>query len=61
MRNTKQHWMARIRQELGYTEPVAIKEDIRQTVRGERENPPAAELNLAQFDYAAEDAALRPE
>jgi len=62
--NTTQHWTAsssRIRQELGYTEPVAIEEGIRRTVRWERENPPAAEFNLAQFDYAAEDAALHPE
>ncbi len=62
--NAAQHWAAsssRIRQELGYKEPVAIEEGIRRTVRWERENPPAAEFNLAQFDYAAEDAALLPE
>ena len=41
----------------GYQEPVAIEEAIRRTIRWERENPPAAAL-LAQFDYAAEDAAV---
>jgi nucleoside-diphosphate-sugar epimerase len=57
--NTAQHWTAssaRIRHELGYEEPVAIEEAIRRTTRWERENPPAE--FLAQFDYAAEDAAV---
>jgi nucleoside-diphosphate-sugar epimerase len=57
--NTAQHWTAnsaRIRQELGYQEPIAIEEAIRRTVSWERENPPT-EASLAQFDYAAEDAA----
>ena len=58
--NAAQHWTAssaRIRQELGYQEPVAIEEAIRRTIRWERANPPAGML-LAQFDYAAEDAAI---
>jgi len=58
--NTAQHWTAssvRIRRELGYKEPVAIEDAIRKTIRWERENPPA-EASLAQFDYAAEDAAV---
>jgi len=58
--NAAQHWTAssvRIRHELGYEEPVAIEDAIRQTIRWERENPPADAL-LAQFDYAAEDAAV---
>jgi nucleoside-diphosphate-sugar epimerase len=58
--NVAQHWTAsstRIRQELGYQEPVAIEEAIRRTIRWELENPPADAL-LAQFDYAAEDAAV---
>jgi len=58
--NAAQHWTAssaRIRQELGYQEPVAIAEAIRRTISWERENPPAGVL-LAQFDYAAEDAAV---
>ena len=57
--NYAQHWTAtsaRIRRELGYTEPVTIEEAIRQTIAWEKENPPT--LPLAQFDYAAEDAAL---
>src|SRR6266478_231939 len=45
---------ARIRQELGYQEPVAIEEAIRRTIPWERENPPAIG-SQAQFDYAAED------
>jgi len=58
--NAAQHWTAssaRIRHELGYEEPVAPEEAIRQTIRWERENPPAVEF-LAQFDHAAEDAAI---
>jgi hypothetical protein len=58
--NAAQHWTAssaRIRRELGYKEAVAIEEAIRRTIRWERENPPAAAF-LAQFDYAAEDAAV---
>ncbi len=58
--NAAQHWTAssaRIRHELGYEEPVAIEEAIRQTIRWERENPPVAAF-LAGFDYAAEDAAI---
>jgi nucleoside-diphosphate-sugar epimerase len=58
--NAAQHWTAsstRIRRELGYAEPVPMDEAIRQTIRWERENPPAI-APLAQFDYAAEDAAV---
>src|SRR6202162_954646 len=58
--NAAQHWTAswaRLRQELGYQEPVAIEEAIRRTIRWELENAPADAL-LAQFDYAAEDAAV---
>src|SRR5713101_8039178 len=58
--NAAQHWTAsstRIRQELGYQEPVAIEEAIRRTIRWERENPPDVAF-LAQFDYAAVDAAV---
>lgn len=58
--NAAQHWTAssaRIRQELGHKEPVAIEDAVRQTIRWERENPPADAL-LAQFDYEAEDAAV---
>ena len=58
--NAAQHWTAssvRIRQELGYQEPVAIEEAIRRTIRWESDNPPDDVL-LAQFDYGAEDEAV---
>jgi nucleoside-diphosphate-sugar epimerase len=58
--NAAQHWTAsseRIRRELGYEEPVAIEQAIQQTIRWERENPPAVAFSV-QFDYAAEDAAV---
>jgi nucleoside-diphosphate-sugar epimerase len=54
--NFSQRWTAsssRIRQELGYQEPVEVDEAIRRTAQWESENAP-----LSQFDYAAEDAAL---
>ena len=57
--NTRQHWVAsstRIRQELGYCEPVTPDEALRRTIEWERTHPPA--IDPAQFDYAAEDAAL---
>lgn len=57
--NYAQHWTAssaRLRLELGYAEPVTVEEAIRRTIAWEKVNPPT--LPLAQFDYAAEDAAL---
>ena len=58
--NAAQHWTAssaRIRQELAYQEPVALEDAIQRTISWEKENPPT-DASLAQFDYAAEDAAL---
>jgi nucleoside-diphosphate-sugar epimerase len=58
--NAAQHWTASsalIRQELEYQEPVALKDAIRRTISWEKENPPT-DASFAQFDYAAEDAAL---
>jgi nucleoside-diphosphate-sugar epimerase len=58
--NTDQHLFtdtSRIRRDLGYEETVFRGEALRRTVAWEREHPPA-ELDLASFDYAAEDAAL---
>ena len=58
--NAAQHVVAiaeRIRAELGYTELVEIEEAIQRTVAWERRNPPST-INLQQFDYDAEDAAL---
>ena len=45
---------ARIRQELGFGDPVPLGEAIRRTIAWERANPPA---HVPVFDYAAEDAA----
>jgi nucleoside-diphosphate-sugar epimerase len=48
---------SRIRNELDYTERIATDEALRRTIKWEREHPPP-ELDPAQWDYAAEDAAL---
>jgi nucleoside-diphosphate-sugar epimerase len=56
--NTDQHWTistARIREELGYAEPVAQDEAIRRTIAWERANP--TESSPHAFDYWAEDQA----
>ncbi len=58
--NTNQHLVAdttRIRQELGYREPVSRDEALRRTVAWERAHPPE-EVDPKMFDYAAEDAVL---
>jgi nucleoside-diphosphate-sugar epimerase len=58
--NSAQHWEAdstRIRQELGYQEPVPVEEAIRRTIDWARAHPPG-EFNPHKFDYAAEDAAV---
>ncbi len=47
----------RIREELGYHEPISVDEALRHAVAWERANPPK-EVDAKQFDYAAEDAAL---
>ncbi|HEY6928938.1 MAG TPA: NAD-dependent epimerase/dehydratase family protein [Thermoanaerobaculia bacterium] len=49
---------SRIRRELGYEEPISEAEALRRTIEWERANPPA-HVDPAQFDYAAEDRALR--
>lgn len=59
--NPQQHLVidsTRIRQELGYHEPVVPDEAVRRATAWERANPPE-ELDPAQFDYAAEDVALQ--
>lgn len=48
---------ARIRQELGYREPVSRSEALSRTVAWERAHPPE-EVDPGMFDYAAEDALL---
>ncbi len=58
--NTDQPLVAdttRIREELGYREPVTRKGGLRRTVAWERAHPPEA-VDPRTFDYAAEDAAL---
>jgi len=57
--NTRQHWVAsstRVREELGFREPVGPEDALRRTIEWERTHPPP--IHPAQFDYAAEDAAL---
>jgi nucleoside-diphosphate-sugar epimerase len=57
--NTDQHWTidtTRIREELGYGEPVAQAEAILRTIEWERANP--AGPGPHAFDYDAEDAAI---
>lgn len=48
---------SRIRRELGYVERISREEALRRTVTWERVNLPT-EVDLKQFDYAAEDAVL---
>lgn len=48
---------SRIREELGYAEPISREEALNQTVAWERDNPPK-NIDAEKFDYAAEEAAL---
>jgi len=55
----EQHWVvdsSRIRQELGYVEPIGRDEGIRRTIEWERANPPS--IDPGAFDYAAEDSVI---
>jgi nucleoside-diphosphate-sugar epimerase len=59
--NTAQHVVAtseRIRAELGYNEVVGIEEAMHRTITWEQQHPPST-VNSQQFDYDAEDAALK--
>jgi nucleoside-diphosphate-sugar epimerase len=47
---------SRIRSELGYKETVSVDEGLRRTIAWLRAHPPA--LDAAQYDYAAEEAAM---
>jgi nucleoside-diphosphate-sugar epimerase len=47
----------RIREELGYEEPVDLDEALRRAVAWERANPPR-EVDPKEYDYAMEDAFL---
>jgi len=58
--NAEQNWIVsskRIREELGFVEPVSLETGIQRTIEWERANPPAIDPKL--FDYAAEDEALK--
>ena len=60
LRRADQHWVAssrKIRDQIGYREPVPLHEAVRLTVEWERSHPPQ-NIDPRQFDYAAEDAAL---
>ena len=57
--NARQNWIVsskRIREELGFAEPVSLDAGIERTIQWERANPPAIDPKL--FDYAAEDAVV---
>jgi nucleoside-diphosphate-sugar epimerase len=47
----------RMREELGYHEPVALDEAFRRAIVWERANPPE-KVDVKQFDYVAEDVVL---
>jgi nucleoside-diphosphate-sugar epimerase len=47
---------SRIRSELGYKETVSVDVGLRRTIAWLREQPPS--IDAAQYDYAAEDAAM---
>lgn len=58
--NAAQHVVVsseRIRSQLGYRESIEVDEAIRRTIAWEQQNPPST-VNLQQFDYVSEDAAL---
>jgi nucleoside-diphosphate-sugar epimerase len=57
--NLEQHWLVdttRIREELGYVEPIPRGEALARTVEWERAHPPP--IDPRAFDYEAEDAAI---
>src|SRR5690242_11154176 len=59
LRRADQHWVAsshKIREQLGFRDPVPLDEAVRLTVEWEHAQPP--QIDPRQFDYAAEDAAL---
>jgi nucleoside-diphosphate-sugar epimerase len=58
--NAAQHWIVsskRIREELGFVEPVSLRDGIERTIHWERANPPAVDPKM--FDYAAEDTVIK--
>jgi nucleoside-diphosphate-sugar epimerase len=58
--NFEQQWVVdttRLREELGYNEPIPLDEALKRTIDWERKHPPAT-IPPEMFDYAAEDAVL---
>jgi nucleoside-diphosphate-sugar epimerase len=58
--NSDQHLVmdtTKIRRDLGYHETLSRAEALARTVAWDRQHPPS-DIDLAQFDYAAEDAIL---
>jgi nucleoside-diphosphate-sugar epimerase len=49
--------ITRIRQELGYREPISLDEALKETIAWQRANPPG-DVDANLFDYALEDAVL---
>ncbi|HYL96738.1 MAG TPA: NAD-dependent epimerase/dehydratase family protein [Terriglobales bacterium] len=63
LRRADQHWVAssqKIREQLGFRDPVPMGTAVRLTLEWERAYPPD-QLDPRQFDYAAEDTALAAE
>ena len=59
--NTEQDWLTdstRIRQELGYAEPVNRDEAFKRTIKWERANPPEFFSATGLLDYSIEDTIL---
>jgi hypothetical protein len=59
--NFAQHLVAsseRIRDELGYAEPVSIDDAIRRTLAWQASHASEIKISWQQFDYEAEDRAL---
>ena len=48
----------RIREELGFTEPVGLHEALVRTIEWERANPPEKPSSMGLLDYEAEDVVL---
>ncbi len=48
----------RIREELGFSEPVGLREALERTIAWERANPPEKPSSIGLLDYEAEDVVL---
>ena len=57
---SEQHWVVstqKIRDELGFLDPVSLGVALARTVECERTNPPP-QIDSGQFNHSAEDAVL---